>query len=155
MILKRATDVFHFSILIQKSSNPHSPGKNIDHNKLLSALIPTFLFVNKMYFSSHKLFSLLVLASPGSFTPLGQTLLPLNCHSNAQIKDVEYGYKGPGVYHITGLGDLYNLALGDIGSGDGAPAVVWYVLVLSLVSIIIMISNTPIDIIIIITEKKT
>lgn len=90
-----------------------------------------------MYFSSQKVLSLLILGSPGKFSPVQQTALPPNSNSDVGplrdhngISDVEYGYKGPGVYHITSSNDRYNLARGHNGSGssgDGAPVVVWYV----------------------------
>ena len=86
-----------------------------------------------MHFSLQKLFSLLILASPGLFSPVQQAL-PLNCNSDVGtildhglIRDIDYGYKGPGVYHITGSADLFNLALDNDGSGDGGSTVVWYV----------------------------
>lgn len=87
-----------------------------------------------MYFSSHLLFSLLILGSPGNLSPVKQTSLSFNCNSDVGtiqdhhlIRDIEYGYKGPGVYHLTSSSDLYNLVLGDSGNGNGAPVVVWYV----------------------------
>lgn len=87
-----------------------------------------------MYLSSEKVLSLLVLGSPGKFFSVQQTPLPLDSNSdvgtfqdNHLIRDVEYGYKGPGVYHITGSSDLFNLVPDQNGSGDGAPVVVWYV----------------------------
>lgn len=88
-----------------------------------------------MHFSLQKAFSLIMLASPGLlFSPLQQALLRFSCDSdvdsisdNGLIRDIEFGYEGPGVYHIIGGGDYYNLALDDVGSGDGATAVVWYV----------------------------
>lgn len=87
-----------------------------------------------MYLSTEKVFSLFVLASPGKFFPVQQSPLPLDLNSdigsfqdNGLIRDVEYGYKGPGVYHISGSSDLFNLVPDQIGSGDGAPVVVWYV----------------------------
>lgn len=87
-----------------------------------------------MYLSTEKVFSLFVLASPGKIFPVQQSPLPLESNSdigrfqdNGLIRDVEYGYKGPGVYHISGSSDLFNLVPDQIGSGDGAPVVVWYV----------------------------
>lgn len=87
-----------------------------------------------MYLSSQKVFSLLILSSPVKFSPVQQTPLPPNFNSGVGtiqdhnlIRDVEYGYKGPGVYHITSSNDLFNLALGNNSSGNGDPVVVWYV----------------------------
>lgn len=85
-----------------------------------------------MHFSLEKALSLLFLASPGLLTPIQQSSFFLSCHSevgtssgNDQHTTVHYGYQGPGVYHIIGVSDHYQLSLGDVGSGDGAPAVVW------------------------------
>lgn len=93
-----------------------------------------------MYLSSEKVISLFVLASPGSkFFPVQQqTQLESNSdivgsssfqddNDNYLTRDVDYGYKGPGVYHISGYTDHFNLVPEQIGSGDGAPVVVWYV----------------------------
>lgn len=93
-----------------------------------------------MYLSSEKVISLFVLASPGKFLPVQQQQSPLpQLESNSDIgssfqdkndliRDVDYGYKGPGVYHISGYVDNFNLVPEQIGSGDGAPVVVWYVI---------------------------
>lgn len=85
-----------------------------------------------MQFSLQKALSLLFLASPGLSTPVQQSPLLLSCQSevgtssgNDQHAAVHYGYQGPGVYHIIGVSDHYQLSLGGVDSGDGAPAVVW------------------------------
>lgn len=84
-----------------------------------------------MYLSSQKVISLLILSSPVKFSPVQQTPNSNSGVGTIQdqnlIRDVEYGYKGPGVYHITSSNDLFNLALGNNGSGNGDPVVVWYV----------------------------
>ena len=87
-----------------------------------------------MYFPSRILFSLLILGSPGNLSPVQQVSLSLNFNSDVGTtqdhhltKDIEYGYKGPGVYHLTSSNDHYNLALGNSGIGNGDPVVVWYV----------------------------
>ena len=93
-----------------------------------------------MHFSSHKALSFLFFAAPGLLTPLQQSPLQLPCHSEVdtvsgidQNTDVHFGYQGPGVYHLLGSADRYQLSLGSDGSGDGYPAVVWYVLSILLV----------------------
>lgn len=84
-----------------------------------------------MYLSSQKVISLLILSSPVKFPPVQQTPDSNSgvgtIQDQNQISDVEYGYKGPGVYHITSSNDLFNLALDNNGSGNGDPVVVWYV----------------------------
>lgn len=99
---------------------------------LYLSITPPFI---KMLFSLQKLFSILALVAPGLLSPVQQDPLQLTCTSNAGTisgydltQDVEYGYKGPGVYHITSLADHYNLVVGDTGTGEGVPVVMWYIL---------------------------
>lgn len=97
-----------------------------------------------MHFVMQKLFSLLILVSSGLSSPFQQahlrfssalsSPLRLPCHSdvgiiseNDRINDVEYGYQGPGVYHITSQADLFNLVPGTSGFSDEVPVAVWCV----------------------------
>ena len=80
-----------------------------------------------MHCSLNKLFLLFALPTPAILSPLQQSLLQVMCTTdNAEINDVDYGYKGAGVYYITSYADQYHASLGSNGTGDGAPLVTWY-----------------------------
>lgn len=76
--------------------------------------------------SLNKLFLLFVLPTPAILSPLQQSLQVMCTTDKVETNDVEYGYKGPGVYYITSFADQYHASLGTNGTGDGAPLVTWY-----------------------------
>lgn len=74
----------------------------------------------------NKFLVLLALSTPAIPSPLQSSLQPLCMTDQVKTNDVQYGFKGPGVYYITSYADQYRASLGASGTGEGAPLVTWY-----------------------------